>query len=101
MVRKFGTPDAMPQNWAAISPINYLADARAPIQIHHGLADEEVTPRFSEELWAAMQTAGVPGEYYTYPGADHLWQQPVQWQRMMERTTAFYDRYLKTRDARS
>ncbi len=101
VVRKFGTPDAMPQNWAAISPINYLADARAPIQIHHGLADEEVTPRFSEELWAAMQTAGVPGEYYTYPGADHLWQQPVQWQRMMERTTAFYDRYLKTRDARS
>jgi len=95
VVRKFGAPDKAPQNWASISPINYLAETRAPIQIHHGLADEEVTPRFSEQLWAAMQAAGVAGEYYTYPGADHLWQQPAPWQLMMERTAAFYDRYLK------
>ena len=42
-----------------------------------------------------MQAAGVAGEYYTYPGADHLWQQSAPWQLMMQRTATFYDRHLK------
>ena len=96
VVRRFGTPQARPDNWARISPINYLAEASGPVQVHHGTADEEVTPEFSAHLWNAMQAAGTPGEYYIYIGADHLWSQPGPWQAMMERTAAFYDRYLKT-----
>lgn len=95
VVRKFGTPQAKPENWARMSPINYLADASGPIQVHHGLADDEVTPEYSARLWAAMQAVGIEGEYYTYPGADHLWGQPAQWREMMERTVVFYERYLK------
>ena len=95
VVRRFGTPQARPENWARMSPINYLKDASGPIQVHHGLADDEVTPEYSAKLWAAMQAAGVQGEYYTYPGADHLWQQLAPWRLMMERTAMFYDQYLK------
>ena len=96
VVRHFGTPQAKPDTWARMSPIHYLADASGPVQVHHGLADEEVTPQFSARLWAAMQAAGTPGEVYTYPGVGHLWQQPDAWRLMMDRTAAFYDRYLKT-----
>lgn len=95
VVRKFGSPQARPDAWARMSPINYLAEASGPIQVHHGTDDDEVTPEFSARLWNAMQAAGTPGEYYIYIGADHLWQRPGPWRQMMERTLAFYDRYLK------
>ncbi|MCW5852447.1 MAG: alpha/beta fold hydrolase [Anaerolineae bacterium] len=95
VVRKFGTPQARPDSWARMSPINYLAEASGPIQVHHGTDDEEVTPEFSAHLWRAMQAAGTPGEYYVYIGADHLWTQPGPWRDMLQRTAAFYDRYLK------
>ena len=95
VVRHFGTPQQQPDTWARMSPINYLKDASGPIQIHHGTDDEEVTPEFSAHLWRAMQAAGTGGEYYVYIGADHLWTQPGPWRDMMQRTLAFYDRYLK------
>jgi dipeptidyl aminopeptidase/acylaminoacyl peptidase len=41
-----------------------------------------------------MQAAGVPGEYYTYPDQHHVFRGEA-WALAMERTLAFFDRYVK------
>lgn len=102
VVQRYGTPEEAPEVWARLSPITYLADvaglsARAqagPISIHHGELDGEVPPELSARLWQAIQAAGVAGEYYTYPDQRHIFRGDA-WEQAMERTLAFFDRYVK------
>ena len=37
-VARYGTPEQNPQFWGSISPMAYLRDISAPIQVHHGTA---------------------------------------------------------------
>jgi len=39
----------------AISPITYFADVAAPVQLHHGTADDQVPLRFSESIYRTLQ----------------------------------------------
>lgn len=94
VVKRYGTPEEAPEVWAKLSPINYLADVSGPISIHHGEFDTEVPLELSTRLWEAMQAAGVPGEYYTYPDQHHVFR-GVAWEQAMERVLAFFDRYVK------
>src|SRR6202011_3729241 len=43
---RFGTPEQNPGFWDSISPMAYLADITAPIQLDHGTADTEVPLQF-------------------------------------------------------
>lgn len=90
---KYGTPDQNPAFWDSISPMAYLADITAPIQIHHGTADVEVPLQFSQTLANDLQAAGKPVELYTYAGADHNISQ--EFTVAMARSVAYFDRYLK------
>jgi uncharacterized protein len=89
----FGTPEQNPQFWDSISPMAYLSDVTAPIQLHHGTADVEVPLAFSQTLAKDLQDAGKPVELYTYPGSDHNISQGFA--LAMSRSVAFFDRYLK------
>lgn len=53
------------------SPINYLDLVQAPVQIHHGTADNQVPFQWSQQLHAALQAQGKPSELYLYPGEPH------------------------------
>jgi len=88
-----GTPEQNPAFWDSISPMPYLADITAPIQLHHGTADVEVPLQFSQTLASDLQAAGKPVELYTYAGADHNISQGFS--QAMARSVAFFDRYLK------
>jgi uncharacterized protein len=92
-ISQYGTPEQNPGFWNSISANSYLTDLSGPLQLHHGLADEEVPPLFSEELSAEIQSAGGTVEFYTYPGNDHNLSQSFS--LAMSRTIQFYDRYLK------
>lgn len=94
IIQRYGTPEEAPEVWAKLSPITYLADVAGPISIHHGELDGEVPPELSARLWQAMQAAGVPGEYYTYPGQCHIFRGEA-WTLAMERTLAFFDQNVK------
>ncbi len=94
IVDRIGTPETNPQGWAQMSPLNYLRYVQAPVIIHHGQADATVPIDFSEELVQALQAAGKPVEYHTYPGQPHLFF-GAGWASFMERTAAFFDRYLR------
>jgi dipeptidyl aminopeptidase/acylaminoacyl peptidase len=90
---QFGTPEQNPGFWDSISPMAYLADITAPIQLHQGTADTEVPLQFSQTLANDLQAAGKPVELYTYAGADHNISQGFT--LAMARSVAYFDRYLK------
>jgi dipeptidyl aminopeptidase/acylaminoacyl peptidase len=89
----FGTPEKNPGFWDSISPMAYLADITAPIQLDHGTADTEVPLQFSQTLAHDLQAAGKSAELYTYPGSDHNIAQGFT--LAMARSVAFFDRSLK------
>jgi dipeptidyl aminopeptidase/acylaminoacyl peptidase len=91
-IDRFGTPEQNSGFWDSISPMAYLADITAPIQLHHGTGDTEVPLQFSQTLASDLRAAGKPVELYTYAGADHNISQGFT--QAMARSVAFFDRYL-------
>lgn len=94
LLGSFGTPEQNPGFWDSISPMAYLADITAPIQLHQGTADTEVPLQFAQTLANDLHAAGKPVELYTYPGADHNISQGFT--LAMARSVAFFNRYLKS-----
>jgi dipeptidyl aminopeptidase/acylaminoacyl peptidase len=92
-INAFGTPEQNPAFWDSISPMAYLADITAPIQIHHGTADTEVPLEFAQTLADDLHAVNKPVELYTYFGSDHNIAQGFS--LAMARSVAFFDRYLK------
>ena len=93
LLDQFGTPEQNAAFWDSISPMSYLADITAPIQLHHGTSDVEVPLQFSEALASDLKAAGKPVELYTYAGSDHNISQGFS--QAMARSVAFFDRSLK------
>src|SRR5256885_16135993 len=89
----YGTPEQNPGFWNSISPMAYLKDITAPIQVHHGTADVEVPVQFSQTLAKDLHTASKPVELYTYAGTDHNISQGFA--LAMSRSVAFFNRSLK------
>ena len=90
---QFGTPEQNPDFWASISANTYLADLSGPLQLHYGTQDEDVPPQFSEKLAEQVGAAGGEVEIYSYLGDNHNISNSFN--LAMERTIAFFDRYLK------
>ncbi len=67
-----GTPQTNPSYWDRASPINYVKDSSAAVQIDEDVADSQVPKLFSDHLDAALLAAGTSYvDYRTYPGDDH------------------------------
>jgi len=81
--------DVPSQYWHDISPVNYLSDISAPVQIHAGASDNQVPPRWSAALAAQLKTLGKRAELFEYPGQGHSLQGQAL-TTMMARVTAFY-----------
>ena len=90
---QFGTPEQNPAFWDSISPMAYLSDITAPIQLHHGTSDVEVPLQFSQTLAKDLQAVAKPVELYTYAGADHNISQGFS--QAMARSVTIFDRTLK------
>ena len=90
---KYGTVEQNPAFWASISPNSYLADISGPLQLDHSVTDEEVPVAASETLYGEMQAAGKTVELYTYPNDNHNISK--NFATAMQRTIAFFDRYVK------
>lgn len=89
----YGTPEKNPEFWNTIDPLNYLLDEKTPVQIHVGLADDQVPPDFSRNLSVKLRADRKNVEYYEYPGANHDINQSFA--TAMQRTIDFFNRYLK------
>ena len=93
LIAQYGSFDANPQFWQSIAPISYVKDIAAPVQIHHGTADEEVPLLFSQKLDDALKQAGKTVEFYTYEGDNHNLSNNLG--LALQRSVAFFDKYLK------
>jgi dipeptidyl aminopeptidase/acylaminoacyl peptidase len=69
--RMMGPPAAAREAYRAASPVHRLENVRVPILIAHGLLDERVSPKQSEELAAELRRLGKTFEYVTYPTEAH------------------------------
>lgn len=61
--------------------------------MNHGEADREVPLSFSQALYDQIVQAGRAAELYASPGSDHDISQGFD--LAMQRTIAFFDRYVK------
>lgn len=76
-----------------ISPIEYFADVRAPVQLHHGKEDRAVPLSFSENMFEALTRLNKKAELFTYPGEGHEFADA--WPLAASRALQFFDRYVK------
>ncbi|MBP6993965.1 alpha/beta fold hydrolase [Candidatus Woesebacteria bacterium] len=94
IIEQYGSPSANLEFWNSIDPTAHIADIMAPVQLHHGTADEEVPLDFSESLYRKLQAAGKTAELFAYEGADHNISDP-SFTTAMNRSLEFFDTYLK------
>jgi uncharacterized protein len=94
MLDKYGTPSANPDFWDSIDPTANLNYVTAPVQIHVGLADNQVPSDFSQNLYDKLKNLGKTVEFYQYPGANHDIG-GASFNIAMQRTISFFDKYLK------
>ena len=93
LVQQYGNFEQNPTFWNSISANSYLKDLSGPIQLHHGLADTEVPPVFSDTLYKQLLAAGQTAELYTYPGSEH--NITAGFSLAMERSIQWFDKYVK------
>ena len=96
LIEKYGTPESNSSFWQSIDPRYFLQNISGAIQLHQGLADDEVPPLFSESLKNDLEKLGKTVELYTYEGGDHNLSSP-NFELAMQRSVAFFDKYLKNK----
>ncbi|MGH7157220.1 MAG: alpha/beta hydrolase family protein [Candidatus Saccharimonadales bacterium] len=83
---KYGTPADNTRFWYDASPINFVSQIHAFIQIHVGLLDQTVPPQFSADLDAALSRSHIKHQYFVYQDGDHslVNQRPLIYSRSLQ-----------------
>jgi acetyl esterase/lipase len=66
-----GTPDQVPDRYAAASPVTYLSPQSPPTLLVYGRRDHIVDVRFARRLEARLHEVGVPAVLLEIPWAEH------------------------------
>jgi dipeptidyl aminopeptidase/acylaminoacyl peptidase len=77
------------------SPMRHIKRAATPTLILHGEADNDVHITQSEELYTALRRRGVETVFVRYPREGHGATEPRFQLDQLERTAAWFDRYLR------
>jgi pimeloyl-ACP methyl ester carboxylesterase len=81
-----------------VSPIYYLKDVTAPVQIHYGKLDGIVTsgtpPEWSIKLFNAFIEAGKPVKLVAYDGQRHSFINEA-WYQFMDTVAKFFNQHVK------
>ena len=84
-----------PAIYAQSSAINYMRNVKTPTFAYVGERDIECPAPQTQEFWHAMKAMNVPTSIMIYPGEGHGLRDPVHSADAMQRTLAWFDRYLK------
>jgi uncharacterized protein len=87
------TPQESPDLYRRLSPLPYLQNVTAPVQIHWGTADETVPYKWPGDLLDGLRAAGKQVEYFEYPGQPHSFQGAAN-QLYLQRIAAFFQQEL-------
>ncbi len=81
-------------NWDR-SPVAHIRNARTPILVAHGLADDRVHPEQSLQLYQFLKLNDVPTGLVMYPRQPHGLVERAHRIDFMERVIDWFDRYVK------
>jgi dipeptidyl aminopeptidase/acylaminoacyl peptidase len=84
-----------PAVYAASSAINYMHNVKTPTFAYVGEHDIECPAPQTQEFWHAMKAMNVPTSVMIYPGEGHGLRDPAHLADAMQRTLAWFDKYLK------
>jgi dipeptidyl aminopeptidase/acylaminoacyl peptidase len=84
-----------PAVYARSSPITYIKNVHTPTFAYVGERDIECPAPQTQEFWHALKTLGVPTAIMIYPGEGHGLRDPQNVQDALDRTLAWFDKYLK------
>jgi dipeptidyl aminopeptidase/acylaminoacyl peptidase len=77
------------------SPVRYVRDAQTPLLLIHGELDNDVHITQAEEMYTALRRRGVETALVRYPREGHGFREPRHRVDALERTLAWFDRFLK------
>jgi dipeptidyl aminopeptidase/acylaminoacyl peptidase len=77
------------------SPLRYVRDAQTPTLFIHGEQDNDVHITQAEEMYMALRRRGVETVLVRYPREGHGLREPRHRIDALERTLAWFDKYLK------
>jgi dipeptidyl aminopeptidase/acylaminoacyl peptidase len=83
-----------PAIYARSAPMHFINQARTPTLIVAGERDTECPAPQSFEFWRGLQHAGAPAELIVYADEGHGIRQSAHARDLMQRTLAWFDRYL-------
>jgi dipeptidyl aminopeptidase/acylaminoacyl peptidase len=84
-----------PAAYEKSSPIHYIKKVKTPTLIIVGERDAECPAPQSYEFWHALKTLEVPTQLVVYDGEGHLFLKPEHQVDRLDRTVAWFDKYLK------
>lgn len=77
------------------SPLRYIKQAQTPLLLLHGEADNDVHITQAEEMYMALKRRGIETVLIRYPREGHGLREPRHRLDALERTLAWFDRFLK------
>ncbi len=77
------------------SPLRYIRQAQTPTLLIHGEQDNDVHITQAEEMYMALKRRGIETVLARYPREGHGFREPLHRQDALERTLAWFDRFLK------
>lgn len=77
------------------SPLRYVKQAQTPTLFIHGEQDNDVHITQAEEMYTALKRRGVETVLVRYPREGHGLREPKHRVDVLERTLAWFDRFLK------
>jgi dipeptidyl aminopeptidase/acylaminoacyl peptidase len=86
--------DTPAEAFERISPVNFLEGVQAAVSIHHGEADTQVPPEWSQDLCGRLEALGKTVECTFYPGQPHTFAGSAD-VTFRQNVRDFFDRYLK------
>lgn len=100
--RNFGHPDRDPQRFREYSPIYYMENIVAPVQMIAGAHDPRCPAEETEQAAEALKEMGVPHEVIIFPDEGHGFRKTENKIRAYQARSAFLEKYLrKERRAKS
>jgi dipeptidyl aminopeptidase/acylaminoacyl peptidase len=84
-----------PQIYARSSPIRFIRHVRTPTFAYVGERDIECPAPQTQEFWHALHELKVPTAIMIYPNEGHGLREPAHARDALERTLAWFDKYLR------
>ncbi len=84
-----------PAVYAKSSPMQFIKNVKTPTLVIVGERDAECPAPQSQEFWHALRSLGVKTELVVYAGEGHMFIDPKNRNDVLDRTVAWFDRYLR------